>query len=338
MHSLRAWLAVIATSLAVVVGGGGVAVAAGPATEISLSITASSLVGEDVKVKALVTYFGVPLSTGTVQFQVSPGEGTDYGATSVTGSVVDGVVTGVFEGGLVSGNRTMQATYLPASGTAIPTAVAAGTFSVAKRATSTAVSITRHPFTGQWIATPSISHTGGPIAIGECMTYVDGVRVGVSTCTGEAITAAPGAHTVVVEYLPDPFGIPSDRVVYAPSTGTTTFTVPSPPVVTPPVVASPVATVAKVTTARKSVKKKARSFTVTVAGADGSALSGTVFLLVNGPQKVSRKLTFAGGRAVTSIVLRKAGNYTAVAKVTSAQTHQASKSPAVRFKVVEPKR
>lgn len=103
-----------------------------------------------------------------------------------------------------------------------------------------------------------------------------------------------------------------------------------------PAPAAPVATTATVTTAKKSVAKTKRSFTVTVATAEGAAPSGTVFLVIAGPQKVTQKLTFNAGRVTTKVVLKKAGRYTATAKVTKSATLDSSKSPAVRFKVVEP--
>lgn len=213
--------------------------------------------------------------------------------------------------------------------------------------TTTTVTVTPHPtLSGYWLATPTVSHAGGQINKGECTTYLDGVRLGLNlNCSGEMFPApAPGTHTVRVDYVPDPYGIPSDRDIYSPSSGSTDFTVAAPPVTTPPatpttpVPTSPLATTAAVTTAKKSVAKKKRSFTITVAAADGSAPSGTVFLVITGPQKVTQKLTFNAGRVTTKVALKKAGRYTAVAKVTKTATLDSSKSPVVRFKVVKPSR
>lgn len=212
--------------------------------------------------------------------------------------------------------------------------------------TTTTVTVTPHPtLNGYMVATPTISHAGGPINKGECTTYLDGVSLGTNlNCLGQGFpTPAPGTHTVRVDYVPDPFGIPSDREIYAPSSGTTDFTVPAPPVTTPtptptPAPTGPLATTASVTTAKKSTVKKKRTFTIAVTAADGSAPSGTVFLVIAGPQKVTQKLTFTGGRAVTKVVLKKAGRYTATAKVTKSATLDSSKSALVRFKVVAPNR
>jgi hypothetical protein len=208
--------------------------------------------------------------------------------------------------------------------------------------TTTTVSVAPHPsLAGYWVATPTVSHAGGQITKGECTTYVDGVRIGLNlNCSGEMFPApAPGTHTVRVDYVPDPYGIPSDRDIYAPSSGSADFTVAAPPVTTTPTTpppTAPAATTATVTTAKKSVAKKKRKFSITVTAADGSAPTGTVFLVIAGPQKVTQKLTFTAGRAVTKVVLKKAGRYTATAKVTKTPTLDSSKSPAVRFKVVKP--
>lgn len=212
--------------------------------------------------------------------------------------------------------------------------------------TTTTVSVAPHPsLSGYWVATPTISHPGGQITKGECTTYLDGVRLGTNlTCSGEMFAApSPGAHTVRVDYVPDPYGIPSDRDIYSPSSGSADFTVPAPVTPTPtlpttPLPSGPVATTAAVTTAKKSVAKKKRSFTITVTAANGTAPSGTVFLVINGPQKVTQKLTFNAGRVSTKVVLKKAGRYTATAKVTKTATLDSSKSPVIRFKVVEPSR
>ena len=208
--------------------------------------------------------------------------------------------------------------------------------------TTTTVTVTPHPtLSGYWLATPTVSHAGGQINRGECTTYLDGVRLGLNlSCSGEMFPApAPGTHTVRVDYVPDPYGIPSDRDIYSPSSGSADFNVAAPPVTTTPTTpapAGPLATTAAVTTAKKSVAKKKRSFTITVTAADGSAPSGTVFLIIAGPQKVTQKLTFNAGRVVTKVVLKKAGRYTATAKVTKSPILDSSKSPAVRFKVVQP--
>jgi hypothetical protein len=122
------------------------------------------------------------------------------------------------------------------------------------------------------------------------------------------------------------------------------FTVPAPPVNTPtptptnPAPTGPLPTTASVTTAKKSTVKKKSTFAITVTAADGSAASGTVFLIIAGPQKVAQKLTFTSGRAVTKVVFKKAGRYTATAKVTKGATLDSSKSTLVRFKVVAPNR
>jgi hypothetical protein len=42
-------------------------------------------------------------------------------------------------------------------------------------------------------------------------------------CLGQMFPT-PGVHTVSVDYVPDPYGIPSDRDIYAPSSGSTDFT------------------------------------------------------------------------------------------------------------------
>lgn len=210
--------------------------------------------------------------------------------------------------------------------------------------TTTTVTVTpSSTMSGYWTATPSISHAGGPITKGECTTYLDGVRIGFNlNCSPETFPApAPGTHTVRIDYVPDPYGIPSDRDIYAPSSGSADFTVPTPPVTTPtptPIPTGPLTTTAAVTTAKKSIAKKKRSFTVTVTAADGSAPSGTAFLVIAGPQKVTQKLTFTAGRVTTKVVLKKAGRYTATAKVTKSATLDSSKSPAVKFKVVAPTR
>ena len=210
--------------------------------------------------------------------------------------------------------------------------------------TTTTVSVAPHPsLSGYWVATPTVSQPEGQITKGECTTYLDGVRLGTNlTCSGEMFPApAPGTHNVRVDYVPDPYGIPSDRDIYSPSSGSADFTVAAPPVTstpTPTPPSAPVATTAAVTTARKSVVKKKRSFTITVKAANGSATSGTVFLVITGPQKVTKKLTFSAGRVATKVVLKKVGRYTATAKVTKSATLDSSKSPAVRFKVVEPSR
>lgn len=208
--------------------------------------------------------------------------------------------------------------------------------------TTTTVTVTpSSTMSGYWTATPSISHAGGPITKGECTTYLDGVRIGMNlNCSPETFPApAPGAHTVRIDYVPDPYGIPSDRDIYAPSSGSADFTVPTPPAPSPttPAPAGPLASTAAITTAKKSVAKKKRSFTITVTAADGSAPSGTVFLVIAGPQKVTQKLTFNAGRVTTKVVLKRAGRYTATAKVTKSATLDSSKSTAVRFKVVAPK-
>lgn len=210
--------------------------------------------------------------------------------------------------------------------------------------TTTTVSVAPHPsLSGYWVATPTVRHAGGQITKGECTTYLDGALLGTNlNCNGEMFPAPPpGTHTVRVEYVPDPYGIPSDRDIYSPSSGSADFTVDAPPVTTQPTTPPPVApvsTAAAVTTSKKTVAKKRRSFTIAITAADGSALSGTVFLVIAGPQKVTQKLTFSAGRVVTKVVLKKAGRYTAVAKVTKTPTMDSSKSPIVRFKVVEPSR
>ncbi|GAA1938657.1 hypothetical protein [Nocardioides hwasunensis] len=211
-------------------------------------------------------------------------------------------------------------------------------------ATTTTVAVAPHPtLAGYWTATPTITYAGGQITKGECTTYLDGVRVGLTlNCSGESFpTPSPGAHTVRVEYVPDPYGIPSDRETYASSEGSTSFIVAAPPVTTTPPAptpASPVTSVAKVSTAKKSVAKKRRTFTVTVTATDGTPLSGTVFLVIAGPQKITQKLSVNAGHMVTSLVLKKTGNYTATVKVSKTTTFDSSTSPAVRFKVVAPKR
>ncbi|WP_457189550.1 hypothetical protein [Nocardioides sp. P5_E3] len=210
--------------------------------------------------------------------------------------------------------------------------------------TTTTVTVAPHPsLSGYWVATPTVRHSGGQITKGECTTYLDGVWLGTNgTCTGEMFAVpAPGTHTVRVDYVPDPYGIPSDRDIYSPSSGSADFSVATAPVTAPPPappVTAPVATAATVTTAKKSVAKKKRSFTITVTAADGSAPTGTVFLVIAGPQKVTQKITFSAGRAVTKVVLKKAGRYTATAKVTKTATLDSSKSSVVRFKVVAPSR
>ena len=294
----------------------GSALAAEPEpTTLTLSVSPTAIkAGQSVNASATVSYFGGPVPSGHVRFLL-PAVSGDTGTTYAIVPVVDGFASATLDG-LGAGERTLSAEYLPAYNSPIPGATTTQAISVTKFATTTSVSVSPS-LNGGWNAVPTITSVNGTRTFGECTTYLDGVSVGFSTCTGHSVqTTAPGVHTVRVDYLPDPFGIPSDRDRYEPSSGTTTFEVPAPSAVTPPPVTTtpPAPTGPVATTLTASYKKKVRAgaralIRATVQRPDGQKALGQVILKLKGPRDVIKKTFLTDNVATFKPTLKRAGTY-----------------------------